>query len=200
MFQHLITRLSHLVVISGVAGILCTSKAETIYLINGDQIQATVISLDSKQLTLKSENFGTLKVAREKLARIDFVPPASTPLAASSKTKPSQQAPTPSALPSLPGTLKSGAQEDLIQQIQQQMLTTAGPEANQMYQDLVQGVVSGKINIPELKTMAEDTVEQIEALQEELGDDVGFALDGYLSILKGFIHKADQSAPVKETP
>jgi hypothetical protein len=35
-------------------------------------------------------------------------------------------------------------------------------------------------------------VNQIEELQAELGEDVGFALDGYLGILKGFIQKAER--------
>ena len=39
--------------------------------------------------------------------------------------------------------------------------------------------------------MAQDSVHQIEDLQVELGENVGFALDGYLGILKGFIQKAE---------
>ena len=67
-----------------------------------------------------------------------------------------------------------------------------------MYQELVQGVMAGSVNVPQLKSMAQDTVNQIEDLQAELGEDVGFALDGYLSILKGFIQKADRES--KATP
>ena len=156
--------------------------AETIHLINGDLIQAKVISLDEKQLSIQSSILGALNIPRDKVARIDFIPQPQ-----------SSSIPPPKATKTLPGALNQGNPSDLIQQVQQQMLTTAGPEANEMYQDLVQGVTSGSINIPQLKTMAEDTVQQIEELQAELGDDVGFALDGYLSILKGFIQKAEKN-------
>ncbi len=158
------------------------AHSETIHLINGDLIQAKVISLDDKHLSVQSNILGILKIPRVKVARIDFI----------SQPQPNS-IPSPKALKSVPGALNQGNPSDLIQQVQQQMLTTAGPEANEMYQNLVQGVTSGSINIPQLKTMAEDTVKQIEELQAELGDDVGFALDGYLGILKGFIQKAEKN-------
>jgi acetylglutamate kinase len=53
--------------------IAASSRAETIYLINGDQIQAKVVSLDSQSLSLHSDILGTLSIPRSKIARIDFV-------------------------------------------------------------------------------------------------------------------------------
>jgi hypothetical protein len=166
--------------------------AETVHLINGDLIQAKIISLDEHSLTIESEILGSLHIPREKVARIDFITQsiADKPL---NSLNTSHSLSSNPGIPQLaiPGPLNSEGSTDLIKQVQQQMLTTAGSEANEMYQDMVQGVVSGKINVPQLKAMAEDTVQQIEELQAELGDDVGFALDGYLSILKGFIQKAE---------
>jgi hypothetical protein len=174
--------------------IAASSRAETIYLINGDQIQAKVVSLDSQSLSLHSDILGTLSIPRSKIARIDFVQLQKT--AANRSTPQGGQAPTtrqaaqPSLPSTIPGILNAGDQDQLIQQVQQQLLTTAGPEANEMYQQLVQGVMAGSVNVPKLKSMAQDTVNQIEELKAELGEDVGFALDGYLGILKGFIQKA----------
>lgn len=168
------------------------AHSETIHLINGDVLQAKVIALNDKQLSIQSDILGVLKVPREKVARIDFIQQP-TPKHPVTQSPLHQSARSPNATKALLGTQNSGNANDLIQQVQQQMLTTAGPEANEMYQNLVQGVTSGSINIPQLKTMAEDTVQQIEELQAELGDDVGFALDGYLSILKGFIQKAEKN-------
>ena len=170
------------------------SYAETIHLINGDQIKARVISLDENHLSIQSEILGLLSIPRTKVARIDFIIQTHASNAASPQDR--LLAPNSHRAPgklNMPGALNGAGSTNLIQQVQQQMLTTAGPEANEMYQDLVQGVVSGQINVPQLKTMAEDTVQQIEELQAELGDDVGFALDGYLSILKGFIQKAEKN-------
>jgi len=176
--------------------IAASSRAETIYLINGDQIQAKVVSLDSQSLSLHSDILGTLSIPRSKIARIDFVQFQNT---AANRSMPqggqapaTRQAAQPSLPSTIPGILNAGDQDQLIQQVQQQLLTTAGPEANEMYQQLVQGVMAGSVNVPQLKSMAQDTVNQIEELQAELGEDVGFALDGYLGILKGFIQKAER--------
>ena len=169
------------------------TRAETIYLINGDQIQAEVVSMDKQSLSLQSEILGTLNISRNKVARIDFVQLPG--MAVNTNAPQAKQTPAQPSLPSsIPGILSSTNQDQLIQQVQQQMLTTAGPEANEMYQQLVQGVMAGSVNVPQLKSMAQDTVNQIEELQAELGEDVGFALDGYLGILKGFIQKADQQS------
>ncbi len=172
-----------------------SASAEIIHLINGDLIQAKVVTLNETHLSIQSNILGILKIPRNKVARIDFIAQPASITGPGALTKPPVSSTLPSSAQKLtiPGGLKGNHPTDLIQQVQQQMLTTAGPEANEMYQNLVQGVTSGSINIPELKTMAEDTVRQIEDLQAELGDDVGFALDGYLGILKGFIQKAEKN-------
>lgn len=174
-----------------------STQAETIYLINGDQIQAKVVSLDEQSLSLQSDILGSLTIPRSKVARIDFVQllpgAALSGRATQGIHAPATAQTTQPSLPtSIPGILNTADQDQLIQQVQQQLLTTAGPEANEMYQELVQGVMAGSVNVPQLKSMAQDTVNQIEELQAELGEDVGFALDGYLGILKGFIQKAER--------
>jgi hypothetical protein len=175
---------------------IATSRAETIYLINGDQIQAKVVSLDKQSLSLHSDILGTLTIPRNKIARIDFIQlpgiTANGRTPQTNQTPPTAKAAQQPLPSSIPGILNAGDQDQLIQQVQQQLLTTAGPEANEMYQQLVQGVMAGSVNVPQLKSMAQDTVNQIEGLQAELGEDVGFALDGYLGILKGFIQKAER--------
>jgi hypothetical protein len=56
------------------AFVLCaissSAVADTIQLVNGDRLNGKLVSLDDKQVTLRSESFGELKIAREKVELI----------------------------------------------------------------------------------------------------------------------------------
>ncbi len=46
------------------------AKADTVQLVNGDAIRGKVVRLDDKQLVFRSETFGELKIARDKIELI----------------------------------------------------------------------------------------------------------------------------------
>ncbi|PHR95067.1 MAG: hypothetical protein COA78_30925 [Blastopirellula sp.] len=53
-----------------VAFISLSLQADTLELLNGDRISGEVVGLDSKEIQLKSESFGVLKIPRSKVAAI----------------------------------------------------------------------------------------------------------------------------------
>jgi len=64
----------------------------------------------------------------------------------------------------------------------------AAPEVQDHFNDRVDGLISGDLDIGDIRKDAEKAVADLEELQADLGPD-GAALNGYLSILKGFIKK-----------
>jgi hypothetical protein len=66
-------------------------------------------------------------------------------------------------------------------------LSTAGPDANKKYNELLGGLMSGKLDVNDIRAEAASAANQIRALKRELGDDAGGSLDGYLTILESFL-------------
>jgi hypothetical protein len=83
----------------------------------------------------------------------------------------------------------------LIQQVQRQFLAGAGPEANQKFNELLTGLVSGRITTDDLRGQAKAAADQMRAVRKELGDEAGGELDGYISILDNFVKEADSAEP-----
>jgi hypothetical protein len=89
-----------------------------------------------------------------------------------------------------------GANTNFVQQVRQQMLA-GSPEAAQKYDELVGGLMSGKLNLNDLRNQAKTSIDQINQLKHELGPDAGESLDDYLTILQNFV---DQTAPAPASP
>ena len=87
-----------------------------------------------------------------------------------------------------------GAGTNSIHQVQQQFLSDASPEANQKYNELVSGLMSGKLNLSDIRAEAASAAKQLRALKQDLGNDAGSAVDGYLAILDAFLREATPPA------
>ncbi len=81
-----------------------------------------------------------------------------------------------------------------VESIQAGIPGLATPEVQDYFNDRVDGLKSGDVDISDIRKDAQDAVTQLEDLQKDLGPD-GAALNGYLSILKGFIEKTKPTAP-----
>jgi hypothetical protein len=178
-------------------------RADEIQMVNGDRYVGKVLMLSTNSLTLQNAVLGTIKVPRDKIASIRFG--QTTNLAASINQLPQLQAPTnspPAELSALASQL--GSSPALIQRIESQFLSGAGPEAKQKFDELLGGVMNGKISMEDLRSQAKTAAEQLRAARNELGDDAGFAVDGYLAILDHFLKSADSGAtttrPLKPAP
>ena len=84
----------------------------------------------------------------------------------------------------------------MISQVQDQFLAGAGPEAQGKFNELVAGLLSGKLGVNDLRAQAKTTLDQARAAQKEMGDDGGSSLESYLSILEGFLK---ETAPAVDT-
>jgi len=76
-----------------------------------------------------------------------------------------------------------------------QQLLAGSPEATAKYDEMVDGLMSGKINLTDLRNQARTSINQINQLKKELGPDADDALDGYLSILENFVSEAGSEVP-----
>ena len=168
--------------------------ADQIQMQNGDRYIGRLVTLTNDTLIVQSDLLGTLRLPRDKVANISLGPVAGTNkayLAAQQLHPQALKAPAPAKTDSesFLGQLKSDTNS--IRQIQQQFLADAGPEANKKFSELAAGLLTGKINLSDLRVQAASAAEQLRALKQGGGGEVDGQLDGYLAILESFL---------KETP
>ena len=169
-----------------------TANADQVQMQNGDLYSGKVVSLNGDTLVLQSEVAGTLRLPRAKVALLTLgtnspavarpsaltnLPPA-MPAAAGTNVPPSEMA---AALRQL------GAHTNLIQRVQAQFLADAGPEANAKFNELLGGLMTGKVSLEDLRAQAQSAATQMHEARKELGDDAGVMIDGYLAILDHFL-------------
>ncbi|HEV2208674.1 MAG TPA: hypothetical protein VG167_07850 [Verrucomicrobiae bacterium] len=167
------------------------SRADQVQMLDGDQYFGQVLSVDANMVVLKSQLLGTLRLPRAKVAQVGF--------GISATNRPSGQAlaqsPTAGAFPSatnaspaLSGALKQlAAQSNLVDQVRKQYLAGAGPDANAKFDELLNGLLSGQMNIGDLRAQAKTAADQIRAAKTELGPETGGLLDTYLLVLDNFL-------------
>lgn len=172
-------------------------RADQVEMQNGDRYTGKVLSLDSKTLLLKNENLGTIRIARAKVANVTFgtnTVAATTPAPTTTNTQPiAPSITTTNGQADLSASLKSlGANTNLVKQIQSQFLAGAGPEANAKFNEMVSGMMSGKMDINGLRDEAKKAAANLRQMKREVGDDTGM-LDSYLSILDNFIKESESA-------
>jgi hypothetical protein len=92
-----------------------------------------------------------------------------------------------------------------VQQIQNQWLGDASPEAQQKYQELIRGLMTGQLDLGDLRNQAQSALKDLKDLQKDAGDDDAAALlTTYSAILENFIKQApvkpERALPGKPTP
>ena len=169
-------------------------RADQVEMRNGDQYAGKVVSLSADTLVIQSEVLGAVRLPRAKVALITLGAKATTDLArVAAMTNPPVQLPAPvsthaAPAPEIAGALRQlGAHSNLLQQVQSQFLSGAGPEAKDKFNELLGGLMSGKLSVGDLRAQAQSAADQIRAVQGELGADASRTLDGYLAILNRFL-------------
>jgi len=183
--------MKHLLTISVATLLSWSVPADIVHLANGDRFIGNVQLVNEKEIHLKSEVAGVIKVPREKVTSIHFGTnqPAAT-LDLSFKPQPSS-------------TAKNELDPKAIEQVQREFLATAGPEANAMFKELVEGLGSGKLNVNDIREQARQSLQELKDLQSDLGDDEEFAiLSTYANILERFINQGstNKSKPSTAKP
>jgi hypothetical protein len=181
-------------------------RADQVEMQNGDRYVGTVLSLSKETLVLQSEVLGTLRLPRNKLALISF---GNAPLPANlaqayGATNRLMTGALPALTNSLPRSANPLGQLDtnsfLARQIQSQFLSDAGPEANAKFNELLGGLATGKLNVDDLRAQAKAAADQLRAARKDLGEDSGWVIDSYLSILDHFLNEAPPPSASSANP
>jgi len=176
-------------------------RADQVDTQNGERYVGKVMAINGDTVVLQSEVLGTVRLPRAKVAHITLgtnqtvspLPIAVTTNApffqVSSVTSTNANADLSTALRQL------GSQSNLIQQVEAQFLSGAGPEAKDKFNELMGGLLSGRLNVNDIRTEAKSAADQMRAAKKELGEENGFMIDSYLAILDSFLK---ESAPVTD--
>jgi Fe-S-cluster containining protein len=180
-------------------------QADQIQMLNGDRYAGRVVSLDTNAVVLKSDVLGTLRLPRSKVAAISLgaVPATNSPallLPANAQVRSPAAAPGNTTSNLHPALRQLGASTNLIQQVQKQFLSGAGAEANNKFNELLGGLMSGKLSVDDIRAEAKSAAEQLRALQRETGEDAGFAANAYLAILDRFLKETAPAALPTNAP
>src|SRR5581483_1234920 len=206
------TLLAILGVVFGLAGFgPLTTRADQIEMLNGDHYVGRVLSLGADTLVLQSDVLGTLKLPRSKISAITLSTLSPISVTNSARLKPNLKgsntlakvsvAARTNASPEFASALRELAgNSNMIQQVQQQVLGGAGPEAQTKFNDLLGGLLSGKMNLDDLRTEAKSTLAQARSSRKELGEENGSMLDSYLAILDNFLKETEPKATQTNAP
>lgn len=164
--------------------------ADQVEMKNGDRYVGSVLSMNAEVLVLKNDVLGTVKLPRGKVSQITMGPTtnseANTQRSPTNEPLRAPQAVDTNAAFSLP-QLKTNAAS--IQQVRDQFLNDATPEAKAKFNELAGGLLTGKLSVADIRAEAKSAAEQLRALKADLGEDAGFAVDGYLAILDRFLNE-----------
>jgi hypothetical protein len=162
-------------------------QADQVVMQNGDTLNGTVLSVSTNVLVLQNENLGKVTLPRSKVANIVFgsgmakTAGLPVPVPAASRT---------GSAPDLTSALRGlRDQTNLIQQVQSQVLGSAGPGAIGKFNDLLDGLSTGKIDMNDLRAQAQATAEQLQSLKKDLGPGDSAEADSYLAILNDFLQE-----------
>jgi hypothetical protein len=182
-------------------------RADVLEMQNGDRYSGKVISVSPDTVVLTNEVLGQITVPRSRVtslsvgtnavvpkAAVVLAPPVSTNLSAI--TVPAVVANTNMDLSAAFRQL--GANTNFVGQIRQQMLA-GNPEAVSKYNELVNGLLSGRLSMGDIRQQAQSAAAQLREMKRELGPETDEALDGYLQILDSFI-KETANEPTAAAP
>jgi len=169
-------------------------RADQVEMQNGDRYLGTVLSLDTTTLVLRSAVLGTVNLPRGQVALITLGPGGATNSTRGASAITRQPAASSIAVTNgmidLSGSLRQlGANTNFIEQVRAQFLAAPGPEANQKFSAMVGGLLSGRLTVNDIRTEAKSAADQLKELKRDLGEDSGWALDGYLTILESFLRE-----------
>ena len=170
-------------------------RADQVVMQNGDTLNGTVLSVTTNSLVFKNDNLGSVTLPRTNVSHLVFgagAVRASAPVPASAGAP--AASPT-NAAPELAAALQGiRGQTNLIQQVQSKFLGEAGPDAVNKFNDLLDGLSTGKIDLNDLRSQARSAADQLRSLKKDLGPDAGEEMSSYLTILDSFLQ---ETAPPK---
>ncbi|MGO8839008.1 MAG: hypothetical protein ACLQAH_12175 [Limisphaerales bacterium] len=183
-------------------------RADLVEMQNGDRYAGKVLSVSADTVVLDSEVLGKINVPRKKVANLAFGTNAIAPAAAANLTRVSMPTNLPAAAPTaaLANTnvdlsvalRRLGANTNFVAQIRQQMLA-GSPEAAGKYDEMVNGLMSGQLNLNDLRSQAKSYADQLREMKRDLGPEAGDSIDAYLGVLDDFL-KETTPGPASAAP
>jgi hypothetical protein len=174
------------------------ARADVVEMQNGDRYVGKVLSVSADTIVLDSETLGKIKVPRKTVAGLVFGINAAALKTATNAARSTGPTNLPVAVPAAPTNTNGGvsalvrllgANTNLIAQIRQQMLA-GSPEAADQYDEIISGLLSGRMNLDDLSRQARSCANQLRELKRDLGPEVGDAVDAYLGVLDSFLKEA----------
>ena len=162
-------------------------RADQLEMQNGDRFSGKVLSVSAENVILESEVLGKITVPRKKVVSLAFGTNTIAPVAVSDVTRVSGPTNLPTAA-ALVLSAKTNGGTNSIRQIREQMLA-GSPEATRKYNEMVSGLMNGKLNLNDLRREARSAADQLRELKRELGPDADDSLDGYLDVLNNFLNE-----------
>jgi hypothetical protein len=178
-------------------------RADQVVMQNGDTFNGTVLSVATNVLVLQNENLGIVTLPRVKVTAVVFG--AGTTTTAAPRPAPSwggllipgtAASPTNSAFDLTAVFRGIRSQTNLIQQVESQVLGSANPDAINKFNELLDGLSTGRIDMNGLRAQAQSAAEQLRSLKSGLGPDASGEAESYLAILDVFLQ---ETAPVNVT-
>ena len=172
-------------------------RADQLEMTNGEHYAGKILSLNSNSIVFESDVLGKVTVPREKVASMNFAGNAATnapvtPRVVASTNRFSH------ASTNISAALRNNTNSAAIEQIRQQMLTGTTPEVNQKYDEMLGGLMSGKLNVNDIRDQAKTAIGQINQLKKE-SPQADPMLDAYLEILQNFVNDAEPTPAAKPT-
>jgi hypothetical protein len=171
-------------------------RADQLQMVNGDHYAGKILSVSSNSVVFESDVLGKVTLPREKVLSMSFAASGATNTPVVPRVLTGTKRGT-NANVNIAVALRNGTNAAAIEQIRQQMLAGTTPEANQKYDELLSGLMSGKVSVSDIRTQAKASINQINKLKTELGPQADPMLDAYLEILQNFVNEAEPTAPAK---
>ena len=171
--------------------------ADQIELENGDRYIGKLLSVTESEIQIQSEINGVMKLPRSKVVAIYFRNPPKASAAAPAATGQGVEQPGALTKDILARIQNSGVDSETLNKVQNDLLASAGPEAQKVFTETLNALKSGKMNLEDLRRQARESVKQLNEFQKDLGEDYGDLLNGYVSILQKFLQEDDSKQPPK---
>lgn len=169
-----------------------TNSIDEVWMRNGDRLSGEVLSLTTNVLVVRSAVLGRVNLLRCDVASIQLAAAAThIPALPASSGSAGAGAATASGLAG--GLLQLSPNDPAISDVRSQLLNNAGPEATKQFNDLLGGLMTGKLGVDDIRAQAQSVAAQARAMKKDLGNDPSAAaIDSYLEILDQFLQ---QTAP-----
>jgi hypothetical protein len=174
-----------------------TNRNDEVRMRNGDCLGGRVLSLNSNSLLFLSPVLGKVSLPRCEVAFIALRPLA-THKNALALSNTNLDTPPPQSGDLAAALSQYDPNSGTVQDLKNQLLSNAGPAATQKFNEMLAGLMSGKMTVDDIRSQAQTVSAQARALKRDLGNDpAAEALDGYLDILDSFLQQTTPAAVAK---